>query len=89
MAEIEPSKISSSSFQGIACIKKVVKTSFQSRYKFRNNISHLVIRSTSQVVADFGCGEAIIAKSVTNKVHSFDLVAKNEFVTACNMAKVG
>ena len=49
----------------------------------------LFLRPTSQVVADFGCGEAIIAQSVANKVHSFDLVAKNKFVTACNMAKVG
>lgn len=54
----------------------------------KSNIFLLVFRSTLQVVADFGCGEAIIAQSVANKVHSFDLVAKNKFVTACNMAKV-
>lgn len=41
------------------------------------------------MVADFGCGEAVIAQSIANKVHSFDLVARNTFVTACNMAKVG
>lgn len=41
------------------------------------------------MVADFGCGEAVIAQSIANKVHSFDLVARNKFVTACNMAKVG
>ena len=41
------------------------------------------------MVADFGCGEALIAQSITNKVYSFDLIAKNKFVTACNMAKVG
>ncbi|XP_068701832.1 uncharacterized protein [Montipora foliosa] len=45
-------------------------------------------RASSDVIADFGCGEAVIAQSVKNKVHSFDLVAKNELVTACNMAKV-
>ncbi|XP_068718002.1 uncharacterized protein [Montipora capricornis] len=45
-------------------------------------------RASSDVIADFGCGEAVIAQSVQNKVHSFDLVAKNELVTACNMAKV-
>ena len=45
-------------------------------------------RPTTNVVADFGCGEAVIAQSVANTVHSFDLVAKNKFVTACNMAKV-
>ncbi len=39
-------------------------------------------------VADFGCGDAKIAQSVSNKVHSFDLVALNEFVTPCDMAHV-
>jgi ribosomal RNA-processing protein 8 len=37
------------------------------------------------VVADFGCGDARLAQSVPNKVHSFDLVAKTKEVTACNM----
>ena len=41
------------------------------------------------MVADFGCGEALIAQSITNKVYSFDFIAKNKFVTACNMAEVG
>ncbi|KAK3728845.1 hypothetical protein QZH41_020227 [Actinostola sp. cb2023] len=45
-------------------------------------------RSSSLVLADFGCGEALIAQTVPNKVFSFDLVAKNKLVTACNMAKV-
>jgi len=40
------------------------------------------------VVADFGCGDAKIARSVANVVHSFDLVALNEHVTACDMAHV-
>lgn len=40
------------------------------------------------VIADFGCGEARLARSVENKVHSFDLVAANETVTACDMAYV-
>jgi len=39
-------------------------------------------------VADFGCGDAKIARSVKNPVHSFDLVALNEFVTVCDMSKV-
>ena len=29
-----------------------------------------------------------LAKSLPNKVHSFDLVAVNEMVTACDMANV-
>lgn len=45
-------------------------------------------RGPSEIVADFGCGEAVIAQSVQNTVYSFDLVAKNKHVTACNMAKV-
>jgi ribosomal RNA-processing protein 8 len=38
------------------------------------------------VVADFGCGDARLARSVPNKVHSFDLVAMSKDVTACDMA---
>jgi ribosomal RNA-processing protein 8 len=38
------------------------------------------------VVADFGCGDARLAHSIPNKVHSFDLVAMSKEVTACNMA---
>ncbi|CCI42634.1 unnamed protein product [Albugo candida] len=40
------------------------------------------------VVADFGCGEARLAQSVPNRVHSFDLVAPNDHVVACNIAHV-
>jgi len=40
------------------------------------------------VIADFGCGEARLARSVENEVSSFDLVAANERVVACDMANV-
>lgn len=41
------------------------------------------------VVGDFGCGEARLAAAFPNRtVHSFDLVAVNERVTACNIAAV-
>ena len=40
------------------------------------------------MIADFGCGEAQIAHTISNKVHSFDLVAANDKVTACDMACV-
>ena len=40
------------------------------------------------VVCDFGCGEARLAESVKQKVHSFDLVAINERATACDMTHV-
>lgn len=40
------------------------------------------------MIADFGCGEAKLARSVTQTVHSFDLVAVNDEVVACDMAHV-
>lgn len=40
------------------------------------------------VVADFGCGDCKIARSVKNKVHSFDLASTCDLVTVCDMAKV-
>lgn len=46
-------------------------------------------RPRNLVVADFGCGDAKLARSVPNKVHSFDLVALNDHVTVCEMSKVG
>lgn len=38
------------------------------------------------IIADFGCGEATLAASVNQKVHSFDFVAMNDKVKACDMA---
>jgi ubiquinone/menaquinone biosynthesis C-methylase UbiE len=38
------------------------------------------------VVGDFGCGEAELAKALPNTVHSFDHVAIDERVIACDMA---
>ncbi|KAL0431624.1 UNVERIFIED_CONTAM: Ribosomal RNA-processing protein 8 [Sesamum radiatum] len=42
--------------------------------------------SPSLVVADFGCGDARLAKSVKNKVFSFDLVSNDPSVIACDMS---
>lgn len=42
--------------------------------------------SPSLVVADFGCGDAKLAKSVKNKVFSLDLVSCEPSVIACDMA---
>ena len=42
----------------------------------------------SLVVGDLGCGDAQIAASVRQTVHSFDLVANNPRVTACDVANV-
>lgn len=42
------------------------------------------------VVGDFGCGEALLAQAVSDrhKVHSFDHVAVNDTVIACDIASV-
>jgi len=40
------------------------------------------------VVGDFGCGESIISKSVSNKVFSFDHIAVDDSVIACDMTHV-
>lgn len=38
------------------------------------------------IIADFGCGEARLAASVSHKVHSFDFISLNKNVTVCDMA---
>lgn len=50
-------------------------------------IKWLKDRSPSLVVADFGCGDARLAKNVKNKVFSFDLVSNDPSVVACDMSK--
>ncbi|KII67581.1 Ribosomal RNA-processing protein 8 [Thelohanellus kitauei] len=39
-------------------------------------------------VADMGCGEAMIAKQVKQKVHSFDFIALDPIITACDISHV-
>ncbi|CAM4551598.1 unnamed protein product [Leuciscus chuanchicus] len=51
-------------------------------------ISYICQKPPSLVVADFGCGDCKIARSVKNKVHSFDLAPVCDLATACDMAKV-
>ncbi|XP_044758078.1 ribosomal RNA-processing protein 8 [Coccinella septempunctata] len=51
-------------------------------------IKSLKKMNKTYVIADFGCGDAKIAQEVQQKVHSFDLVATNDRVTECDMAKV-
>jgi ribosomal RNA-processing protein 8 len=58
-----------------------------------NPLDHIITwikstQSSSSIIADMGCGEARLAASISNKVHSFDLVACNETVTACDIANV-
>ena len=40
------------------------------------------------VIGDFGCGENLMAKEITNKVHAFDYVAIDESVIACDISNV-
>ena len=56
---------------------------------FKEEIRWLSERS-GLVVGDFGCGEALIAKSASeqHRVHSFDHVAVDASVVACDIAKV-
>ncbi|XP_023023777.1 uncharacterized protein isoform X2 [Leptinotarsa decemlineata] len=42
----------------------------------------------SYVIADFGCGDAKLSKTVKQKVFSFDLVATDETVVACDISRV-
>ena len=51
-----------------------------------NIISWIKGKHRSAVVVDMGCGDAQLAQSVPNTVHSFDLVSRSPLVTACNMA---
>ncbi|KAG5527192.1 hypothetical protein RHGRI_028180 [Rhododendron griersonianum] len=49
-------------------------------------IKWLKDRSPSLLVADFGCGDARLARNVKNKVFSFDLVSQDPSVIACDMS---
>ncbi|XP_012542065.2 ribosomal RNA-processing protein 8 [Monomorium pharaonis] len=49
-------------------------------------ISSILELPLDNVIADFGCGEARLAISVPHTVHSFDFVALNDRVKACDMA---
>ena len=40
------------------------------------------------IVADLGAGDAELARTLSNQVHSFDLVSKNNLVIAADMAKL-
>ncbi|KAL4229995.1 25S rRNA (adenine645-N1)-methyltransferase [Mactra antiquata] len=51
-------------------------------------IKLIVSKPKHLIIADFGCGDAKLARNVKQKVHSFDLVALNEHVTVCDMSKV-
>lgn len=83
------------SFQAEPELFTVYHTGFREQVeKWPVNPLDLIINSIKKtpkaVVADFGCGDARLAKSVAkNKVYSFDLVSVDpDVVTACDIAKV-
>ena len=51
-------------------------------------ITSIMKMSGTLEIADFGCGEARLAKALqdSSTVHSFDLVKVNDFVTVCDFA---
>ncbi|RUS20258.1 methyltransferase-domain-containing protein [Endogone sp. FLAS-F59071] len=52
-------------------------------------IDQLRVKPTNTIIADLGCGDAKIACVLAKyKVLSFDFVAKNEKVVACDIAKI-
>ncbi|OBZ83023.1 Ribosomal RNA-processing protein 8 [Choanephora cucurbitarum] len=52
-------------------------------------IGQLKSMPKNTVIADLGCGDAMIAQSLKkHNVLSFDLIAKNELVTACDISKL-
>lgn len=55
-------------------------------HKSSNNLC--ISRPQNFIIADFGCGDAKLAKSVPHKVHSFDLVSTDDSIIACDMANV-
>ncbi|ESP02719.1 hypothetical protein LOTGIDRAFT_199520 [Lottia gigantea] len=73
---------------------KVYHEGFQSQVsKWPVNPLNIFINQVKKLpkthtIADFGCGAAELAQSVPQKVHSFDLVPLNKFVTVCDISKV-
>jgi hypothetical protein len=51
---------------------------------------HWCWQRSGYVIGDFGCGEAKLAESISDRhtVYSFDHVAVNDDVVACDMAHV-
>lgn len=43
----------------------------------------------NKTIADLGCGEAFLARNLRDrKIHSFDLIKLNEFITQCDVKNV-
>ncbi|KAF1739980.1 hypothetical protein MXB_1209 [Myxobolus squamalis] len=60
---------------------------------FRQQMEQWPITPLNEIIyilnkSDMGCGEAALSKSVKHKVFSFDFVAANETVEACDFSHV-
>ena len=51
-------------------------------------ISKKIKNRPDWIVADFGCGENLLSKEISNKVHSFDYIAIDDSVISCDMSSV-
>lgn len=51
-------------------------------------IEYIKRQPTNFIIGDFGCGEARLAQSVPHKVHSFDLVPYNDYITVADCSNV-
>lgn len=66
---------------------------YKKRREVWNEIPYLEIAKKIKerpewIVADMGCGENLLSKEVSNKVHAFDYVAIDNDVTACDMSSI-
>jgi superfamily II DNA or RNA helicase len=68
-------------------------TLYRQKRKTWNQIPYMEIAKKIKerpewIVADMGCGENLLSKEVSNKVHAFDYVAIDNDVTACDMSSI-
>lgn len=82
-------------FLTLFCMHKVSLWPVNPLDIFTKDLCARTVTDHQMVIADMGCGEAALAKAIhaSDKkskitVHSFDLVAGNKFITACDIAKV-
>ena len=66
---------------------------YKKRREFWDEIPYIEIAKKIKerpewIVADMGCGENLLSKEVSNKVHAFDYVAIDKNVIACDMSSI-
>ena len=40
------------------------------------------------IISDLGCGEAYLAQNLKQKIFSFDLIQKNDYITKCDLKNI-